>query len=289
MPQTETKSVQDAPAQAYTYASILVHAEPGVLATRRVEAAAKLARRLGARLIGLGAEAMESVPAADPFGGYATAQWISAAQEQIGIDLKNAETAFRRDAAGVDLEWRSVQDYPDRALCRAARAADLIVVSPKRQAPGARAADPADVVMASGRPVLIVPDGDAVLDDVCVVVAWKDTREARRAVADAMPFLLRAKDVIIQAICDNADQEAARFQVEDVAAALRRHGVAARAAVAQATKDTVGNELLKIAGAANATLIVAGAYGHSRMAEWVFGGVTDDLMHAPATFVLMSH
>ena len=109
------------------------------------------------------------------------------------------------------------------------------------------------------------------------------------AVADAMPFLVRAEDVIVQGICSSSDVEAISFQTNDVVQALKRHGVPARAIVTTATEDRVAHELDLVAGLNNADLIVAGAYGHSRISEWAFGGVTDDLLHEPRRFVLMSH
>ncbi len=274
---------------ASTLTSLLVHVEPGIASTHRVEVAARLARQHNARLIGLGAEAFDPGLTVDPFFGYAAAEWVTLVQEQIANDLKNAEAAFTRDAAGADIEWRSVQDYPSRALARSARAADIVVMSPKSSAGAIRSADPAEIVMTSGRPVLIVPPNASHLHARCVVVAWKDTRESRRAVADAMPFLLAAEDVIVQAICEENALEAVAFQTEDVVAQLVRHGVKARANVTKGHADSVTLELQKVAEANQADLIVAGAYGHSRTSEWAFGGVTDDLLHRPSTFVLLSH
>lgn len=289
MSQTQERPVAKSTARAGTITSVLVHAEPGATSTRRVEVAARLAHDKGARLIGLGAEAFEPMLTVDPFFGYAAAEWVTLVQDQIMSSLKGAEAAFLRDAAGADIEWRSVEDRPGRAIANAARAADLIVMSPKGQGGASRTADPADVVMTSGRPVLIVPDGVSHLRAKAVVVAWKDTREARRAVADAMPFLTAAEDVIVSVVCDEADVEAATRQANDVVANLMRHGVKARSSATVATKGEVTIELERIAKENQADLIVAGAYGHSRRSEWVFGGVTDDLLHRPECFVLLSH
>jgi len=289
MSQTQERSAAKATTPAKALVSFLVHAEPGAASTHRVEVATRLARDHGAKLIGLGAETFEPVLTVDPFFGYAAAEWVTLVQEQILASLKNAETAFRRDSAGADIEWRSVEDNPARALAHTARAADLIVMSPKGKGGGSRTADPADVVMTSGRPVLMVPDTATRLHAKAVVVAWKDTREARRAVADAMPFLVAAKDVIVLAICDEADVSTVTHQVDDVVSALKRHGVKARSNVTTAPSGAVTMELERVAAANQADLIVAGAYGHNRTSEWAFGGVTDDLLHRPECFVLLSH
>ena len=253
-----------------------------------MEAAAILARELDARLIGLGAETFEPLPAPDPFSGYATGEWIAFALEQVANDIKASEAAFRRDAAGADLEWRQAQDHPHRALSQIARAADLVVVSPKSGKSGARSADPADVAMSAGRPILVVPEGQSHLHAKTVVVAWKDTRECRRAISDAMPFLRRADEVVVHAVGADWD-EFALAQAEDVVANLKRHGVAARACFTVAPAEGVTAEIEKVVRDNGADLIVAGAYGHSRLREWALGGVTDDLLHRPPCFVLMSH
>jgi nucleotide-binding universal stress UspA family protein len=288
MQKTKERAAAEVVVRPNTYATLLVHAEPGLAASHRVEVAGRLARDLGARLIGLGAETFDPMPTPDPFSGYAAGEWITLVQEQIGKNLAAAETAFRRDAAGADVEWRSIQDFPHRALTHTARAVDLIVASPRGSRGATREADPADVVMSAGRPVLIVPEGRHHLHGMSVVVAWKDTPECRRAVADAMPFLQRAESVIVLSIVKSDSADAAVFEADDVVANLKRHGVAARALVTTLAHDGVTEEIERVAAANNADLVVAGAYGHSRLREWAFGGVTDDFMHRPSLFVLLS-
>ncbi|WP_245620086.1 universal stress protein [Phenylobacterium immobile] len=270
------------------FSSILTHAEPGLQSSHRIEIAATLARSLNARLIGVGAETFEPVMMTDPMAGPA-GDWISLLQEQVNADLAQAEHAFRRDAAGADLEWRSFQDYPTRAVARASRAADLIVASARAQNGAVRSVDPAELIVEAGRPVLIVPNATRRLHGKTVVIAWKDTREARRAVADAMPFLKQADDVVVQAICPKDGNEAAVLATNDVAAALGRHGVCARGAIIHGREQDVPELLCAAVEANGADLIVAGAYGHSRAKEWMLGGVTRALLHEPPCFVLFSH
>ncbi|HET6970739.1 MAG TPA: universal stress protein [Phenylobacterium sp.] len=289
MTQTTERPATEVIVRPSAYATILVHAEPASYSTHRVEVAARLARDLDATLMGLGAETFDPIPTPDPFTGYAAGEWVALIQDQIGKDLQSAEAGFRRDAAGAKTEWRSIQDYPHQALVRTAHAADLIVVSPRGGLGVTRAADPADVVMSAGRPVLMVPNGLSHLHGMSVVVAWKDTRECRRALADALPFLQRADEVIVHAVCDKDRADAAKLETDDVVANLKRHGVDARALVTHAEPEAVVAELTRVAAMNGADLIVTGAYGHSRLREWAFGGVTDEFMHRPPCFVLMSH
>lgn len=290
MPLTQDRRPRTAKAAARSFATLLVHAEPELSASNRVEAAAHLAREGEALLIGVGAEALDAAFSMDPFGGTVLTEWLTAAQQQIDRNLIAAEQAFRRDAAGVRVEWRSTPTFPDRALVETARAADLIVMSPVREETSPyRGASPAEVVMKSGRPVLIVPADARRLHARQVVVAWKDTREARRAIADAMPFLIAADEVIVAAVSHEDNVDACAFQAEDVAGMLRRQGATARTEVVTAPDEGVAAELERIADANEADLIVMGAYGHNRLTEWVFGGVTQTLVRHPRRFVLTSH
>jgi nucleotide-binding universal stress UspA family protein len=278
----------DQPKPGYT--SLLVHVDITPHVARRIEIAAHLAREMGARLVGLGAETFNSIPPADPYLGYGAADWLSLMDKQVTQDLKAAEDQFTHNAAAVETEWRTVRDYPAKAIAAMSRAADLIVASPKGPGAPGLAADPAEVVMTAGRPVLIIPRNAAnLLRAHTIVVAWKDTREARRAVADSMAFLRRATSVIVQGVCEDDSFEALEYETEDVAAYLRRSGVRARSQVSACSPKGVTATLEAIAEANGADLIVAGAYGHSRMREWAFGGVTNSLINDPRCFVLLSH
>jgi nucleotide-binding universal stress UspA family protein len=290
MPQTKEARPASSSATVARYDSILTHVEPGLTSTHRTEVAARIARSFDARLIGLGAESVEPLPLSDPYSGTLTAEWIATMQKQVAADLESAQEAFRRDAAGAESEWRVVQEAPTRAMARASRAADLIVAGGAPPAGDTyRRVDTADLVLQAGRPVLVAPAGGPHLRAENIVVAWKDTREARRAVADAMPFLMRAGEVVVMSVCDKEAVEAAELQTADVAATLRRRGIPARSVVVGAPDASVNEELNAEAAAMGADLIVAGAYGHSRLAEWILGGATRELLRDPVRYLLLSH
>ncbi|HZZ30612.1 MAG TPA: hypothetical protein VFE10_01355 [Phenylobacterium sp.] len=285
--QARSTAVQPLPGGA-RYATLLVHAEPGLQSSQRVEVAGRLARELGAHLIGVCAETLSPFMVSDPALGYVSDQRVVKLMEVLDQDLVAAETAFARDAGGADIQCRRLRDFPANALARTARAADLIVVSPKTGAPSALEADPGEVIMRSGKPVLVVPPHAHRLRLDTIVVAWKDTREARHAVAAALPFLLRAEEVVVLSICDDNHAEECLAQVEDVVAGLKRQGVRASAKV-RPSKDGVINELMRTLSDVDADLVVAGAYGHTRLQELVFGGVTEHFLRKPACFALMAH
>lgn len=273
-----------------SYKSILVHAESLPAAARRLSVAAAMAERFDATLIGLGAEWLDPVGVSDPYGIMA-ADWLTVMQDQMSADLKAAETAFRAAAKGVPHEWLTFRDPPGPAMARLARGADLIVTggAPLGDTGASRVASAVDLIMQTGRPVLVAPPTGGVLHARKVIVAWKDTREARRALADAMPFLKRAEEVVVLEACTKDNFADAQHHTAEVARHLARHGVTARALAKVSPPERFCLELNIEAQGNDADLIVSGAYGHSRLQEWVMGGVTYDLLNRPETFVLLSH
>jgi nucleotide-binding universal stress UspA family protein len=205
-------------------------------------------------------------------------------QAAIRNRVAEVEAQFRaamQNRAAV-VEWRCAEDFPTRFIVQQARAADIIVVGEDGRdalADPFMQTNPSDLVMQTGRPLLVVPDTSSWLDLRSVLVAWKDTPEARRAIADALPMLRQANDInVVEIIEDDVNRPAALSRVKDVVAWLSRHGVVASGQV----PDRCGNtsaQLERIASEVGAGLVVAGAYGHSRLREWVLGGVTKRLVN----------
>jgi nucleotide-binding universal stress UspA family protein len=149
--------------------------------------------------------------------------------------------------------------------------------------------NPSDLVMQVGRPLLVVPEGCNWLDLRSVLVAWKDTAEARRAVSDALPLLRKSTEAtIVEIVEDEADRVAALARVEDVVAWLSRHGINASQLVPDQPGDAA-TQLERIASDVGAGVIIAGAYGHSRLSEWILGGVTRQLINPANRCSLLSH
>lgn len=134
---------------------------------------------------------------------------------------------------------------------------------------------------------MIVPREHRRLNLNRVVIAWKDTRDARRAVADALPLLQKAHDVSVIEICSPGTIKEAHERTGDVAQWLKSHGVAAHG-IAESCEF---NELegLRARLRKGCDLLVAGAYGHSRLREWAFGGITMDLLLPAHHCTLLSH
>jgi nucleotide-binding universal stress UspA family protein len=271
-----------------TCKTILVHAEPGPGSDTRVRLAVEAAALFGARVIGVGAQAFHPVFAS----GYAGADTavIEGMRARIIADMPVAEQRFHeltaKVAAGVS--WVSGMDEPARALATHARGADLIVSSRSRagadQSPAL-----SDLVMEAGGPVLVAADSGRPLNAERILVAWKDGREARRALSDAMPWLEQAKAVVVVAVGGDASDGVDNAGLAEIVERLARRGVAATAETTTRRRATIAEELEQAASRHGAEMIVAGAYGHARLREWMLGGVTEDLLAASSKCVLFSH
>ena len=142
--------------------------------------------------------------------------------------------------------------------------------------------------MQAGRPILVVPQAAEAVSLDHVVLAWKDTRETRRAAFDALPLMTRAKHVTVVQLAAETELADAREELADVAQWLESHGIAADT-VAVATEAGESRQLNALAKDRGAGLIVAGGYGHSRLREWALGGMTRDLLLNPELCAVLSH
>lgn len=272
-----------------TYATLMLHVELGHSNAALLNVAGDLAKRLHARVVGTAVCQPMRILYND---GYVPDAIIEQDRQQIDDDMKAAEAEFR-GAFGTAADWRPVVSYAPLAeeLAKAARCADLVITGVDRNQSlfdTSRHVEIGDLMMQIGRPCLIVPTGVETLALDHVVVAWKDSGETRRAAADALPLLKLAGRVTVVEIAPEEDVAAARERLRDVVGWLGRHGIEATSiATVSAGEDAV--HLDATAGELGADLLVAGAYGHSRLREWVLGGVTRDLLLRAKRASLVSH
>ena len=272
-----------------SYRSILVQINESDESDERLRLAVRLANGFDASLIGVAAEPF-LMPVVPEYG-YVDAGLYQQMQDDLRTRLRNAETRFRKNAGAVEsgLSCFAEIGEPERAMALHARGADLVIAGrPVSDRPYA-VAKPSDVIMEAGRPILLAPKGIDELRAKQIVVAWKDTREARRAIADALPFLKRAKTVNVVSVTEGSDSESDRLGLKEVASYLDRHSICCETETLAAGKQSVAECLHMAVERHGADLIVCGAYGHSRIREWAFGGVTSDLIEASSKFVLFSH
>jgi nucleotide-binding universal stress UspA family protein len=284
------------------FKDILVHLDEGPRSHTRLKVALDLARRNTAHLTGLFAI---DVPGSDLFYGagmpYAGAGGMSemmntlradaaARGETIGQEFREA---LRRE--GLEGEWRLVEGETVSLLALHARYADITILGqPNDDEPYKGPTSDAilvNVMLSSGRPILAVPyAGQFESVGERVLVAWNASREATRAINDAMPLLRGAKMVTVLAVNPRHGIEGhGEVPAADIALHLARHGVKAEAAHTIAKDISEGDALLSYAADLGVDLIVSGGYGHSRAREMVFGGVTRTLIQEMTVPMLLSH
>jgi nucleotide-binding universal stress UspA family protein len=272
---------------ATSLASITVHVDVERDCEQRVQLALALADRFQAGLIGVAG--LPLAPARFP--GLAIVDTEGAQREAALAQLDEAGKKFCAQGGSLShVEWRTGLEPPLDMILREARAADLIIVGPQQSSGDPKTlVDPGVILLRAGRPVLLAPDTVALLPLRRVVVAWTEARECRRAVRDSLAFLQQAKEVLLVTIGEEAAQARAKQALADVASYLVRHRVIVADELWRRARGPVGGALLELAKSEGADLIVAGGYGHSRLGEMVFGGVTHDLLASNTLCCLLSH
>lgn len=264
-----------------TYATVMVGLTLGRSNANALGAAVAVADQCEAGIIGVAASRPIEIACRD----YAMpAALFEEDRKQVAEQTKAAEIEFRDAVAKVHrpTEWRArttVLPLADH-LTLQARGADLIVVEAPptdRELDVTRQVDIRDLIMAAGRPVLLVPNRAPPTRFERILVAWKDTREARRAIVDALPLLARCSHVCLLQIAPPEELATTRADVADIVRWLDLHKVRAEPTITlpQGANST---QLRTIARDVAADLVVAGAYGYKRDRQWVLGGVTADLL-----------
>jgi nucleotide-binding universal stress UspA family protein len=265
------------------YSTIMVHFDLDHANDSCLRVAIDLAALFNARLVGIAA----ANPQSPDHGEQPLAREVA-----LQNSLADAEKRFRAAVQHYDgqIEWRSAIERPLSYVADEARSADLVVVSANRDGPSTGLPgriDPGDLALHAGRPVLMVPPEADRLVLKGAMVAWRDTREARRAVSDAVPLLRKVEEVAVaELIQEETARTAAHRRVDDVVSWLDRHGIAAFGRVFHFPEQEQPFEKLWQYGA---NFIVAGAFGRSRLQERVFGGFTDDLLRRSPLCTFFSH
>src|SRR5215471_10725267 len=275
--------------QERSLATIMVHVDLARDCEQRIQLALALADRFQAILIGVAGLTLRPAFAA---GGVVVYHELTEDDcRTASARLDDIGRRFRLKGQHLkQVEWRTALELPYELVSREARAADLIIVGARHTGGNLHdLVDPGVILLRAGRPVLVVPDTVAPLQLRRVVVAWKDTRECRRAVRDALPFLQRAKEVLLVGIGEGEAESNAKRTLSDAAGYLLRHRVAAVHDVWRQARGPVAAELLRLVQDEGADLIVAGGYGHSRLGEWIFGGVTHELLVSSPVCCMLSH
>jgi nucleotide-binding universal stress UspA family protein len=217
------------------------------------------------------------------------------ARQKALAEARKAESQFRAAAErqGVSAEWRHAEGDMARIAVLHTRYADLAVIGqsdPDHPVRGAASLVEA-ILLGAGRPVLVVPYAGAFAAvGRNVLLCFNATREAARALNDALPILARADKVTVFSVNPpDAESGGPAVPGADIALHLARHGVKAEAASTVSLDIDVGNTILSRASDFSADLIVMGGYGHSRQREFIMGGATRTLLRHMTVPVLLSH
>ncbi len=278
------------------YHSIVVSLNAFERAEALMEAANVVARAHEAHVSGV--YVIPSVEIYPVFAMQVTPQIIDSQREYYLEQAAKVKAVFEKTARreGLSYEW-----HQDDA--RSATIADVVVNYGRRTdlmiagQMGKRTGYIGDSVLAerllmeSGRPVLFIPDeGRFTAFGNSVLVAWNGSQEATRATFDALPFLQKASNVQILAIDPTGDEERKPMITgANIAETLKRHGVEVELHQTNAKEMSVGDTIFAWARDRGADLLVMGGYGHSRMREFIFGGVTKKVLKNMNLPVLMSH
>jgi len=269
------------------FKTLLVHVEPEWGSAETLDTAVHLSKLLGAHVLGVAGEAYEP-----PGSAYMEGDLVQDLRDQIAGDLAFARARFTTATAKLKAGATFVSgiDRPYALMAEHARGADLVVA--RRTPPGSSAVNlchPGDLVMETGLPVLLTPHAAAPLVPDRILIAWKDHRACRRALSDAMPFLIYAKQVVLISICAKEDVAEQQTALREVCRRLERLGVRVYVEAQAGGSGSPLRMIETVADAMTADLIVAGAYSHSAIREWMFGGVTKDLLTDCDRHVLLSH
>ena len=275
-----------------TYATLMVHLDLGSSNVGRLRVAGDLADRYGASVVGISAAQPMQIVYAD---GYVSGEMIEDDVKVKEKEIAAAEAEFRSafQKRTNKLEWRSLVtiDPLSDFIASEARSADVVITGidhNKSVFDTSRHVELGDLVMRIGRPLLVVPEAATKISFDSILVGWKDMRETRRAVADALPLLRKATFVTVVEIALENEKVQARRHLDQVVEWLKRHGVTAESMVAVSAGND-SKHLAEIGREQKADLMVAGAYGHNRLREWMLGGVTRDFLTRPESCSFLSH
>jgi nucleotide-binding universal stress UspA family protein len=275
-----------------TYANLMVHMEVGRPNAGLLEIAGSLASRFHSNVTGVAA----CQPDLLVYGtGDLPSNIMDEQREEIEKGMQSLEVQFQNALAKQtsNVTWRAATTYSSLSdyLALQARVADLFITGADREGSffvAPRHVDLGDLILQIGRPVLLVPTSADSLKLDRAMLAWRDTREARLAALLALPLLKAAKQLFVVEIVPPGGSNDAYANLKEVRTWLGMHGITAEA-IARVSDGDDASALNAIAEKHQIDLVVAGAYGHSRLRESVLGGVTRDLLLHPQRCTLLAH
>jgi nucleotide-binding universal stress UspA family protein len=274
-----------------SYKSIAVCLDDGEGSSRRLQFAIDLAVRHEAFLIGFHL-ARSPLLMPDPYTVWAPMMMELEDSEVRKLEFAKESFLLAARAAGIKAESVGYRSHELNELIAHARSSDMTIIGQyhhKESESGFGRHFAKSFILKLGRPVVIVPFAESVPRRFTkIVVAWDGGREASRAIADAMPFLMRAKTVHVISVAEISENGKELPDV-DIAGYLAKHNINVEVEISEMSDIPASDCLLKRAAQLDADLIVMGAYGHHRHTEIVLGGMTHTMLNSMNLPVLMSY
>ena len=273
------------------FRDLLVHVDGGPAGRRRVQYAFDLAALTGGQVVGLHVIPPAEVP--PQYKASLVADVATDISSKLALDAREAAAIFKEEAAQhrADACWSETEGEIVKGIADQARYADIVILGQyERQGPPEVHPLPVahSVVLLCGRPVLVVPAAVQPCTLGRIAVAWDGSREAVRAVHDALPLLRLSQSVhIVTIITPSAGNGEA--DAEKVSAHLAKHGIAVGSNVLQIKSDEEQNSLQQQIEQGDYDLLVMGGYSHPRWREFIFGGTTLSLLLSSKIPVFISH
>jgi nucleotide-binding universal stress UspA family protein len=272
-----------------TFKTILAYCDADKSVEQRLGIATDLATRFDSHLVGLHVRPSFRPPVYFD-SGFATDELYKLYEDTVAADQKTAMSAFAKATEGrnIAIEQEITDGIVEQVLTKRARWSDLVIVGQTgRDTPSATPSDlPETVALSCGHPVLVVPYVEVKWPiGKNIMVCWNASREAARAVTDALPLLKTADKVTVLAFSPG-DEDAGTV---DVAGWLSRHGIKARPEEESANGLDIAESILSRAADLDIDLLVMGVYGHTRVREMVLGGASRTLLQSMTVPVLMAH
>ncbi len=269
--------------------SILLHIDHDTAMTARLQVALDIARACNGHITCLQAVSYEIFSPGDVYGA-AIAAAIPVIRENA--ERLRAQIEQELEHEGVPWDWRFVYGMAPQRLLEASRLTDIVILGPAETGMDGRGPSSlvGEVVLKAQTPVLVVP-GDARSFDVGapMLVAWNGSAEGAHALRAALPLLACSCKVILASVVEAGAPGASDFPLTQGAQYLSRHGIKCELVEIPQGEAAISDTLFAAAQMRECSLIVMGAYGHARLSELLFGGVTRQMLSQPRMPVLLAH
>jgi len=234
--------------------------------------------------------------------GGARQQYFEKAEKIASDKLNDAKAVFKNGSSlgkvkqsietPIEKSWTHVSGFDGPELSARGRLSDLIIMArPEKENGGIDAATIEAALFETARPVMIVGQNPLAVNELKITIAWDGSREATLSIGFAVPILQLAKQVTIICIQNQKsnDDMASLKLVTSLSRYLERHSIAVETAIRSSSKDDISQTLLDEVHKNKSDLVVMGAYGHSQLSEYLFGGMSRSLLSDPGIGVFMAH